>query len=395
MKYQNRRSEKVQRRIGFIKRTAIASLACILFLSSCGKEQQEQLQTGIQQRSGTQGHTEQEDSYLYVPEQVGEILPEIDFPGQRSFLIKGDYLYYLTDGIYRIPLGEKLDFRQKETVSQKNSLLESERADVAYFTIDQSQNLYYITVPYRDMIPVLHKRTAEGEEVYRISMDEKMTVYGSDPILAVDGTGGVYLLSSTSLLRYDAEGNLTGELPLDEEAAGNSLIRNYLMELQDGHIFFFTENNIDGSSRAYEILEGDLPKLQELESLSQAMKNGHPHPGLEGVLIRRSDGGLYCYSLANDSVERVLSWQDCNLYRNNIDAVLQVSEEQLLILARTGDLTAEPQELLLLTKTPQSQVSQKEIVTLASLFPSEGMEKAAVKFNRGRQDPEENLYCTP
>lgn len=383
VKYRNRRLDGLWKRLDCIKRTVLCCLACILLFSACGKEQQEQEQPGTHGQPETQQQPGQEGEYLYVPEQVEGILPELDILGQRNFVVNGDYLYWLTDGIYRIPLGEKLDFAQKETFAQRNSLLESERENIEYFTVDQNQNLYYITVSYQDMIPTLHKRTAEGDEVYRVSMDEKKSVFSSEPILAVDETGCVYVLSSTSLLRYDPEGNLTGELPLDEEMAGSSLIRNYLMELPDGHIFFFTESGLDGSCRAYEILEGDRPKLQELESLSQEMRQSRPHPGLDGVLIWRNDGGLYRYNLADDSVERVLSWQDCDLYRNDIDTVLQVSEEQLLVLARTGELTAGQQDLLLLTKTPKSQVSQKEIVTLASLFPSDGMEKAAVKFNRG------------
>lgn len=359
MKDRNRRSETVRRKTGRIKRAALISLAGILLLSACGKKQQEQ--SGTQGQTETRQQSDQEGEYLYVPEGVEGISSEPGSSmGQRNFAVNGDYLYYLTDGIYRIPLGEKLDFTRKETVAQKSSLLESAMESIEYFTVDRDQNLYYITLSYRDMIPTLHKRTAEGEEVYSSPMEEEMTTISSDSILAVDGTGGVYVLLPSSILHYGPEGSLMGELPLEEEMAESSGAANNLIGLPDGHVFFITRSALVADCRAYEIPEGDRPRL----------------------LLQFSDGVLYRYSLADGSVETVLAWQDCDLYRNDITAVIQVSEEQLLVVALTGESTEEFQEMLLLTKTPADQVTRKETITLASLSPSGDMEKAAAKFNR-------------
>lgn len=313
---------------------------------------------------------------------VEGIFPELDSMGQRNFAVNGDYLYYLTDGIYRIPLGEKLDFTRKETVAQKSSLLESAMESIEYFTVDQDQNLYYITLSHRDMIPTLHKRTAEGEEVYSSPMEEEMTTFSFDHILAVDGTGGVYVLLPSSILHYGPEGSLTGELPLEEEIAERSGAMNNLIGLPDGHVFFITRSALVVDSRAYEIPEGDRPRLQESESLSQAIRGSQVYPGLDGLLIQSGDGVLYRYSLADGSVETILSWQDCDLHRNDIVAVIQASEGQLLVVTRTGEITEGFQEMLLLTQTPADRVPRKETVTLASLSPSDDTEKAAVKFNR-------------
>lgn len=385
MKDRNMRSETVRRKTGCLKHAAFICLACILLFSACGKKQQEQ--SGIQE-SGTQGQPEtrqqsdQEGEYLYVPEGVEGIFPELDSMGQRNFAVNGDYLYYLTDGIYRIPLGEKLDFTRKETVAQKSSLLESAMESIEYFTVDQDQNLYYITLSHRDMIPTLHKRTAEGEEVYSSPMEEEMTTFSFDHILAVDGTGGVYVLLPSSILHYGPEGSLTGELPLEEEMAESSGAANNLIGLPDGHVFFITRSALVADCRAYEIPEGDRPRLQESESLTQAIDGSPVYPGLDGLLLQSGDSVLYRYSPADGSVETVLSWQDCDFYRHDIGAVLQISEGQLLVVANIGESMEELQEMFLLTKTPADQVPRKETITLASLFPSDDMEKAAVKFNR-------------
>lgn len=283
MKDRNRRSETVRRKTGRIKRAALISLAGILLLSACGKKQQEQ--SGTQGQTETRQQSDQEGEYLYVPEGVEGISSEPGSSmGQRNFAVNGDYLYYLTDGIYRIPLGEKLDFTRKETVAQKSSLLESAMESIEYFTVDRDQNLYYITLSYRDMIPTLHKRTAEGEEVYSSPMEEEMTTISSDSILAVDGTGGVYVLLPSSILHYGPEGSLMGELPLEEEMAESSGAANNLIGLPDGHVFFITRSALVADCRAYEIPEGDRPRL----------------------LLQFSDGVLYRYSLADGSVETVL-----------------------------------------------------------------------------------------
>lgn len=379
MKDRYRRSETVRRKTGCIKRAAFIGLAGILLLSACGKKQQEQ--SGTQGQPETRQQSDQEGEYLYVPEGVEGILPELDLLGQRHFVVNGDYLYYLTDGIYRIPLGEKLDLTRKETVAQRDSLLESEMENIEYFTVDQDQNLYYISYSYRDGTITLHKRTAEGEEVYSSPMEE-MTTFSSNSILAADGTGGVYVLRPSSIQHYGPEGSLMGELPLEEEMAERSGASNYLIGLPDGHVFFITCSAPVADSRAYEIPEGDRPRLQEVESLSQAVSRGQAYPGLDGLLIQFSDGVLYRYSLADGSVETVLSWQDCDFYRHDIGVVLQVSEGQLLVVANIGESMEELQEMFLLTKTPADQVPRKETITLASLFPSDDMEKAAAKFNR-------------
>ena len=377
MKDRNRRSEAVRRKTGRIKRAAFIGLAGILLLSACGKKEQ----PGTQGQSETRQQSDQEGEYLYVPEGVEGILPELDLLGQRNFVVNGDYLYYLTDGIYRIPLGEKLDLTRKETVAQKSSLLESEMESIEYFTVDRDQNLYYITLSLRDMIPTLHKRTAEGEEVYSSPMEEEMTTLSRDHILAVDGTGGVYVLRPSSILHYGPEGSLMGELPLEEEMAERSGAMNNLIGLPDGHVFFITLSALVAEYRAYEIPEGDRPRLQESESLTQAIDGSPVYPGLDGLLLQSGDSVLYRYSPADGSVETVLSWQDCDFYRHDIRAVLQVSEGQLLVVANIGESMEELQEMFLLTKTPADQVPRKETITLASLFPSDDM-KAAAKFNR-------------
>ena len=354
-------------RFGEIRRHAVLAAAAVLvglLLCACGEEAQTA-------------------EYVYVPEEVpGGTFPEGTFQTMCNFKAEGAYLYYLNDGIYRIPL-EKLDFNEKELWASREDLLEHEQERVLCYTVDQGKNLYYCAGSWQNMTVALYKRAADGTIVYRIPLEtwENIPTVCNKPMLATDGEENLYVLDRNALLRFDPEGNLTGELSVQKEMPDGQSFQACLLEGKEGRVYFVIDNQMDGSRAAYEILKGGTPRLEELEEAFGQGLSGL-YEGLDGPLIGGNDDWLYQYHPETGSREKLLRWQDCDVFRSDIQALIQVSEERILVLLSEIASSTVRQNLLLLTRIPADEAARKEQVTLACLAPSGDLEKAVAQFNQ-------------
>ncbi len=361
-----RYSEKIRNKIW-----AVAAIcAGILFLSACGKREQE----------------EDGNACLYVPHSVLNASVSNGFALDRTnFQVSEDALYFLEDALYRIPLDEELDFGKKEEIASFSELAAEE--DVLCFAVDGEENLYYCSSPYFESPRLtLHKRSADGEVIYRIRMEEENpeTSITSGQLLAVDPDGNAYLLANDAIWRYDENGELTGTLTLDAELGGSFLIRKSLLKLPGGEILFVVNNGVSGSREVYTIQKGNTPKLTEVEALSEDLSMSVLYEGLNGLLIGETDGWLYQYHMEDGSREALLRWEDSDIYKSSVQALMQLTEEQFLVVTieNSPDTERSWQMLTLLVKTPAEEVPQKEQITLASLSPTGDLQEAVVKFNR-------------
>ena len=343
----------------------------LLLLPACGKQEQ----------AGN------DNAYLYVPHPVaGASVSDAYTFNQTDFQVTEDALYYLDNALYRVPLEEGLDFENKERIASLTDLAGSEE-DILCFAIDKEENLYYCSVPYfTNPCVTLHKRSADGEVLYSIRMEEENPESGisHSQILAVDSEGNAYVSANNTIRRYDEKGELTGALPLDAELGESFLIRKSFLELPGGQILFVVNNSVDGSRTVYQIEKGNMPKLTKVENLSEELSMSTLYEGLGGPLIGELDGWLYQYHLGDGSREALLRWEDSDIYRTSIRNVVQLTEDQFLVVTteNSADVEESRQNMTLLVKTPAGEVPQKERITLASLFPTEDLQKAVVDFNR-------------
>lgn len=304
---------------------------------------------------------------------------------RTNFQVSEDALYFLEDALYRIPLDEELDFGKKEEIASFSELAAEE--DILCFAVDGEENLYYCSSPYFESPRItLHKRSADGEVIYRIRMEEENpeTSITSGQLLAVDPDGNAYLLANDAIWRYDENGELTGTLTLDAELGGSFLIRKSLLKLPGGEILFVVNNGVSGSREVYTIQKGNTPKLTEVEALSEDLSMSVLYEGLNGLLIGETDGWLYQYHMEDGSREALLRWEDSDIYKSSVQALMQLTEEQFLVVTieNSPDTERSWQMLTLLVKTPAEEVPQKEQITLASLSPTGDLQEAVVKFNR-------------
>lgn len=281
---------------------------------------------------------------------------------RTNFQVSEDALYFLEDALYRIPLDEELDFGKKEEIASFSELAAEE--DILCFAVDGEENLYYCSSPYFESPRItLHKRSADGEVIYRIRMEEENpeTSITSGQLLAVDPDGNAYLLANDAIWRYDENGELTGTLTLDAELGGSFLIRKSLLKLPGGEILFVVNNGVSGSREVYTIQKGNTPKLTEVEALSEDLSMSVLYEGLNGLLIGETDGWLYQYHMEDGSREALLRWEDSDIYKSSVQALMQLTEEQFLVVTieNSPDTERSWQMLTLLVKTPAEEVPQK------------------------------------
>ena len=77
-----------------------------------------------------------------MPQSVpGMEFSETSLPVRTDFEVTEEYLYYLDEALYRIPLKEELNFENKEKVASQIEL--AGEGQILCYTIDHQQNLYY------------------------------------------------------------------------------------------------------------------------------------------------------------------------------------------------------------------------------------------------------------
>lgn len=374
--------------------TAVFTALAASLLSACGIfSSQEERQLGV-------------DGYVYVAEPVSDRgLPETDSQFYLSdFCIAGSYLYYKDNAIRRIPLDDIPDFSKRELI-RRSDFLQS-------FTVDDDLNLYcytsskyvYFSQAGAPADITLSKYSPEGELLFQLPFpqesDAELQSGRNGKALAVDNNGNVYMLTESAILKVNKEGQLTGKYSLDPSQVSSD-IQKYLLKDSDGAIYYITDNYTNAQQSIFLVTGDAVPVLTPLSGLSVKYELLTLCEGLDGLLIDAPDGSLYQYKLSgleassgqndsgeNDSAEsdskkEILCWEDSNLVQDDIDSFVQLKEDLFLVSISIWD--EEPQstqQLLLLRKTSVDEIPQKEMLTLASLFPTESLKRSVVEFNR-------------
>lgn len=341
-----------------------ALLMSLMLLSACGNQEMADA-----------------DDYVYL---FGEI-SDYDLSSDCSMFsgnFKGadGYLYYMDESIYRIPLSEKADFSQRELVLDRSSLASYSEDQIFCFTLDENQNLYYCGRSDKNNSFSLYRHSPEGELLFRLPLEKESITSrcSTGSSIAVDQEGTAYLLSDQSLLRVNAQGELTAKLSLADELGGTGN-RVYLLGTPDGHIYLFSEYM--ANRKCFEISKEDTPRLTLISSLSEEMAFSSLYEGQDGLLISAEDGCLYQYNPDTDTSEAILRWEDCDINPNSIYVIAPLSEEIIFLSAKKNGSDTEA-EGLLLNKIPASEAPQKEKIVLASLVPSTELKAAVIDFNR-------------
>lgn len=364
------------------KATALFLAGAMVFgLAACGSKENKPDETAA-------------SGYVYVPKYLsmpGEESDENLYRDTSIIQLVGNKLYYSvsiynqTEGtsenkFYSLDVGEEGASPAELPIS-----LESNRYPMKQI-VDNDGNIYMALqiygetgnpeqpYDYQKSLYSLVKYQADGTVVYETDITSYLSgrEYSYIQSMAIDKDGNLYVTNSeTNIWVFGSDGNLLCDIALSQWVSGMGTSKDgtvYILQWGDsGQVLTLVDIQAKALGTSYSGLPGDLNSdiLQK---------------GLNEDFLLRSNNALCEYSLADQTYEEVLNFIDCDIAPNNIRYVSAMEDGRIFIYAT--DWENDTKDIMLLTKTPASEVTQKEIITLGTMGVDSGMQTAVVNFNK-------------
>lgn len=327
------------------------------------------------------------EAYVYVPEFV--TLETKEGAHLSSPTLHGDRLYYSTY-TYNEETGEsssQLNYRMLSDINSEKIMslpemeIEGYETNMGSFVFDDEGNMYTIwTVypvyeegedyDYNDQTLYLAKYDSNLNQIYSqdigAALTDEMNRYVQN--LVVDKNGKIYGSSNNVIHVFSSEGTFEKSIPINTDWI------NDLLVTADGRIF-----------ASYYGMQGvELVEIDTATGTTGATftnipdMNGSMKGGSEGKILVSGFSKLYEYDLATQESTEVLNWVDSNIDGNNVRDFTVLEDGRIVAYCDNYNGAS---ELAYLTKTEASQVAQKEIITLATLYES-NIQEAVVNFNK-------------
>lgn len=252
------------------------------------------------------------------------------------------------------------------------------RFNIQGYAVDQEQNVYFALdccqgsyPPMESMGTVLCKRTPEGEWAYRRFFSGMETVG-----IAVDGNGGVYLLTLEGILTADRDGRETG-MTGTEEYKGKNYSSERLLGDSRGNVYYFVLEAYNSRWKGMEVAPRDRKGLKEIKGLSGSSWL-NTCTVFQGNVFFSVSENLYEYDGETESAREILLWNNSGLIGSNIRDCIVLERERLLVWYDEPGMEG----LYLLVKTPVEELPEKKAVVLAAFDISMELGNAVIRFNR-------------
>ena len=364
------------KKYGYIKRGISLLLAAVLAIAlmACGSEETKE--------------TEGTDGYVYVPE--FHTLAAGEETHINNLKIHGEELYY-TSYTYDESTQESLNefvcrpldsLENSETLNLNMETPEGFISGMGDFTFDKEGNLYaikHVSPVYiegkeykeSDYKTFLVKYNADFQEVWSLDMAEVFTEensYVQDMITG--GENKIYLSSNNVIYVIDGAGTFVKTISV------NANWINELTSTSDGRVFVVQHGN-----SGMELVEIDTVKDVMGEALQGIPDtNNEIKAGQNGTLLVGGYNKLYEYDLNAQEATEVLDWVESNVHGNSVRDISILSDGRVAVYC--DDYEGTP-EIVFLTKTESSKVPQKKVLTIGTLYGSNGiLQEAVVNFNK-------------
>lgn len=222
------------------------------------------------------------------------------------------------------------------------------------------------------------KSAADGSEVYRIDITERLSALNSEYGVYIqyaeqDKDGNLVISDGEKMLWvFDKDGNFSFQIPIDSWLNG-------IGQSKSGDLYIsYQSQNAMGSVLQKIDMQGK--KLgEELKNLP-ANFYGEPMPGLNKDFLLKASSDVYEYDIATQSAEKLLSLLDCDVQGDYVEILAPLEDGRIFVYYR--DWSTNETGVVLLTKTPSSEVPQKTVLTLGCMGVSQSLQSSVIKFNK-------------
>ncbi len=352
-----------------------------IMLSACGAKEK-----------GSEAGNQEAQGYIYVPEYF--TLEKEENSNTNTVVFQGERLYYSTyswneetgETIYQLCYREIDSMDTEVVLPVRFEGAEGYETNMGDFFLDAEGNLYlsWHVYPvfvegkeydYDDNKMYIVKYDSQANQLWATDMGEVFTDEYNRYIqdVAVSKEGKIYASADNLVYVLDKDGTYLKTIPTSTdwinglvEASGRVFIMQYGMngmELAE----------IDTTTDVMGMTFGNLPD-----------SNGEIIGGSEGKLLISGYSKLYEYDLATQETSVVLDWLDCNIDGNYARIFTMLPDGRIAVFY---DNYRDDAELTLLTKTEASKVTQKQVLTLATLHEGNStLQKEAVAFNKANKE---------
>ncbi|MDE5892141.1 MAG: extracellular solute-binding protein [Acetatifactor sp.] len=326
------------------------------------------------------------DGFVYIAR-------EMELPGEvyiaSSSSIRDGYLYYQEDEtLMRLPLDRIEDSWSEYSVPVLSCQIQDNVMDYAagnngdlyYYRQNRIANAGGLSALADESLLV--RQAADGSIVYETDIPLPDAISKLPCDLAVDGEDRAYLLAEGCIYVINASGETVAAIST-EEYTQNLTFGNQVQFLTGpgSQVYFLIGSS---GETIYKIIADGSYRLEEQSELTRNM-SGRFYSSPYGLLCDKADGILYQYRETDSSWHPLLRWTDGNA-GSTAGMVLQLSEDCIAACYSTinGSLASMENEdsLYLLTRTAVAELPQKEILVLASMYPSSSLQQSVMEFNQ-------------
>ncbi|PXV86723.1 carbohydrate ABC transporter substrate-binding protein (CUT1 family) [Lachnotalea glycerini] len=221
----------------------------------------------------------------------------------------------------------------------------------------------------------LKKYDKDGTELFTMDLSGMMSEDNAYIQYAcVDGDGNIYLSNGENKIwLLDAQGNQVGSID----------VTNYLQSMgvtKEGKVVvatYGTENivlqDVDFASKSLGATYDNVPNPYGNLTILKGID--------KGCLIN-SGNSLFNYDFDTQKSEEILNWIDSDIDSDNIVAVSVLDDGRIFALTRNNTEENSSTEMIYLTKTASSEVTQKTIITYGTVYMSSRVRSEIINFNK-------------
>ncbi len=366
---------------------ALASATALaLSLTACGGQENGTEDQNAQVMEQTAG-----SGYVYVPEFVN-LTSEEENTDMSSPVLRGEELYYYSyyydaeeSGIrfYRrnVKTGEttelplSFDLEEYDGYYPVGSMIFDEEGNMfclinAYTWDEESSADAYFMFQF----------DPEGNQVKKQDITDALVSGDSDysyvQQTVIDGEGKTYAVISGSddcfVTALDAEGNLLARIDCNTDwvsSIGLTADNTVLISRYGNNGMECVEVDVTGKTLGK--VHSGMPSSYSSDSMN---------PAPDGGLLVNDGSKLWKYDLETETSEEILTWTDCNINGSYVSMIQMMDDGRIAVFSENWSNSTK--EIAFLTQTDASEVTQKQVITVATLWSNSDLQEAVVNFNK-------------
>jgi ABC-type glycerol-3-phosphate transport system substrate-binding protein len=356
-----------------LKKLFTLSMAVVLSvpLVSCGGNQE----------VSTSGKAKKD--YVYVPE-YQEMTDKSDI---NNVVISNNTIYY-TGGNYDQATDTYIMYiKSMEIGSTEGTNIPIELTNndsITGFMADKDGNLILVLNTY---VPgeteedytqsyTLKKYDKDGNEIFSSDLTQLIVTENSSYIqyVTLDGEGNIYLSNGESKIWVlDGQGNQLCTIDVKNymQGFGTSKEGKVIAAVYDNEKMIFQE--VDLTNKSLGSVYDNIPVSNGNYNIMKGINKG---------CMVSSGNSLYEYDFDTKKSEELLNWIDCDMNCDSISAFAPLEDGRILAITRDYSGENSTTELVYLTKKPSSEVKEKTILTLGTMYMGSNVRSEIIKFNK-------------